>query len=76
MEYTRLAENRQDEDAGLDQYSPDEEAGLEIKDYLLNNGYWFELCMNIQQAWVYCEPGRKTTDRDHAYPTYEKCVES
>jgi hypothetical protein len=32
----------------LSEYDPDQQNAIELKDYLIDNGYWFEICMNIQ----------------------------
>lgn len=62
-----------DGEIDLNGYDPISESASAAQDYLLDTGFWFEMCMNIQEAFAYCQPGRKAPTENNVYPAYETC---
>jgi hypothetical protein len=60
----------------LQSYVTDEHEVTKVQDYLLDEGYWFEMCMNIHEAFSYCKQGQKpdASAVPSYYPTYTACT--
>jgi len=50
-------QNQQYSAADLAGYNPINDSTSAVQDYMLDTGFWFEMCMNIQEAFSYCKPG-------------------
>jgi hypothetical protein len=47
--------------------------GATLIDTMLNTGYWFNMCMNIQISFSYCRQGQEENKMNSKYPEYSNC---